>query len=159
MEFHPGRVDCAALARSVVELMRATGDEYGVELRSTDIHDGTAVWVDEQALRRILINLVSNALKFTPKGGRVTLALSAQDGMDLISVSDTGIGIPADKLNTLFEKFSQIAETRNKVREARGTGLGLVICKRIVEAHGGRIWVESVFKQGTTFAFTLARRH
>lgn len=157
MEFAPAAVDAGALARSVVEMMRGKGEEYGVSLSAGGVAPGSMVWADEQALRRVLANLVSNALKFTPQGGRVSVSLDVKDGADRIAVSDTGIGIPADKVHTLFQKFSQIAETKNKVRDARGTGLGLVICKQIVEAHGGKIWVESVYKQGTTFFFTLPR--
>ncbi len=155
MAFKPVPIDAAALAGSVVESMKARAAEYGVTLDGAGVSPGVKVVADEQALRRVLMNLVSNALKFTPKGGRVSIALASRDGLDRISVADSGIGIPADKMHTLFQKFSQVEETKNKVREARGTGLGLVICKQIVEAHGGTIGVESVYHKGTTFSFTL----
>ncbi|MBI4425584.1 MAG: HAMP domain-containing histidine kinase [Elusimicrobia bacterium] len=144
---------------SVIELMQVKADEFKVSLGREGIAEGLSVWSDEQALRRVLVNLVSNALKFTPSGGSVRIEWArAPDGADRLAVRDTGIGIPKDKLHRLFQKFSQIEETRNKVREAKGTGLGLVICKEIVEQHGGVIWVESEYQRGTSFLFTLPRR-
>ncbi|MBI5202314.1 MAG: HAMP domain-containing histidine kinase [Elusimicrobia bacterium] len=154
MELAPKPVGAGAAARSVLELVSARAAEYGVTLECA-VPEGATVTADPEGLKRVLINLVSNALKFTPKGGKVTVSLSSQDGHDRLSVTDTGIGIPADKVGTLFQKFVQVAETKNKVRETQGTGLGLVICKQIVEAHGGTIGVESEYKKGSTFWFTL----
>lgn len=149
-------VELTDLARAVLELMKPKADEYRVALESR-VPDGSVVWADEQALRRVLVNLISNALKFTPGGGRVALAYSTRPEGDRIEVSDTGIGIPGDRLPGIFQKFFQVEETKNKVREARGTGLGLVICKQFVEAHGGTIGVRSVFREGTTVFFMLPR--
>ncbi|MBI4347475.1 MAG: HAMP domain-containing histidine kinase [Elusimicrobia bacterium] len=156
MEFAPKPVDAHAAARAVLDLNSARAAEYGVALECA-VPEGASVTADPEGLKRVLINLVSNALKFTPKGGKVTVGLASVNGSDRISVSDTGIGIPEDKLGLLFRKFSQVAETKNKVREAAGTGLGLVICKQIVEAHGGTIGVESVYRKGTTFFFHLPK--
>ncbi|MBI5200708.1 MAG: HAMP domain-containing histidine kinase, partial [Elusimicrobia bacterium] len=154
MEYRPAAVDLKTLAHDVASLMKPQADEYGVALDVSGVREETVVWADERALKRVLVNLASNALKFTPAGGKVSIAHAAADGLDRVSVSDTGIGVPAEKLTLLFKKFSQIPETKNKVRPARGTGLGLVICKQIVEAHGGSIGVESEFGKGTTFSFT-----
>jgi len=156
MELAPKLLDAHAATRAVLELVEARAAEYGVGLECA-VPEGAQVTADPDGLKRVLINLVSNALKFTPKGGRVTVSLASANGHDRVSVSDTGIGIPADKLGSLFQKFSQVAETKNKVRETQGTGLGLVICKQIVEAHGGTIGVESVYQKGTTFFFSLPR--
>ena len=136
--------------------MRVKGDEFGVALDAQGIPPGTSIMCDEEGLRRVLLNLVSNALKFTPAKGSVFLEYARlPTGEDRLTVRDTGIGIPKDKIETLFQKFSMVLETRNKVRDSKGTGLGLVICKQIVEAQGGRIWVESVYNEGTSFHFTF----
>ena len=156
MAVKPAELDLAASVGSVLELLRPKAAEFGVALKAA-VAPGVMVRADEALLRRLLVNLVSNALHFTPQGGTVSVAHAATGNGDKISVSDTGIGIPADKLGALFKKFSQVAETKNKVRHVPGTGLGLVICKQIVEAHGGAITVESVYGKGSTFAFTLPR--
>ncbi|MEK7383807.1 MAG: HAMP domain-containing sensor histidine kinase [Elusimicrobiota bacterium] len=156
MELNRRPLALRACVQPAVELLEVKAREFGVRLEYSQIPESAVVLADEQGLRRVLHNLISNALKFTPQGGQVSILWAcAKDGQDCIAVKDTGIGIPADKLNSLFGKFCQIAETKNKVRESRGTGLGLVICKGIVEAHGGRIGVESEYKKGTTFYFTL----
>ncbi|BAC88755.1 sensor histidine kinase [Gloeobacter violaceus] len=104
---------------------------------------------DRQQLRRVLVNLVDNALKFTPAGGRVHLRLEPFEGAVRVAVRDTGRGIPPEKSVLLFVRFAQ-AESY-----ATGTGLGLYLCRQVVEAHGGRIWAESEPGLGSTFYFTL----
>ena len=147
------------MSDEVVEMARSIADEYKVRLSDSEVPAQARVWADEQALRRVLTNLVFNALKFTPGGGTVGILHSKDpDGADLLAVRDTGIGIPADKLKMLFRKFTQIEETQDKVRKTKGCGLGLVICKEFVEAHGGRIWADSEYQKGTTFYFTLPPR-
>jgi signal transduction histidine kinase len=115
---------------------------------------------DRARLAQVLDNLVSNGLKFTPSGGRVEVRLSAQDGAALLEVQDTGVGIPMDEQEHLFERFFRSSNaTENAIP---GTGLGLTITKAIVERHGGRIEVESAENAGTTVRVRLplgARRH
>jgi signal transduction histidine kinase len=142
-------------AKSVIELLQVKADEYGVRLNHANVPPQATVWADEDLLRRVLTNLVANALKFTPKNGQVFIEWTRQSSGDRIAVRDTGIGIPEDKIHTLFQKFAQIDETRDVVRATKGTGLGLVICKELVEAHGGQIGVESRYRHGTTFSLTL----
>ena len=108
---------------------------------------------DARRLEQVINNLLSNALKFTPAGGEIQLSSAGDDANATVWIRDTGIGIAADEIGYLFEKYKQT--TSGKTSEQKGTGLGLVICKMIVEAHGGRIWVESAEGKGTTFAFTL----
>lgn len=159
MEFVKQPVALRECAEKAVELMKVKADEFGVLLECGKIPANAVVSADEQALKRVLFNLVSNSLKFTPKGGTVSIEWGlTKEGADFVAVRDTGIGIPKEKLHTLFQKFSQIAETKNVVRESKGTGLGLVISKEIVEGHGGRIWVESVYQKGTSFLFTLPKQ-
>ena len=156
MRFSPSVVDLQSEVDGVIELLKVRADQIHVRLDAALLPELTQVYADPQAFRRVLQNLVSNALKFTPAEGTVTVkAYRGKINEIVIAVSDTGIGIPKDRLSDLFKKFSQIPETLNKVRPSGGTGLGLVICKEIVEGHGGRIWVESVAGQGTTFLFTL----
>lgn len=109
---------------------------------------------DEDKLRRTLVNLIGNAIKFTPRGGTVTVGASCGSAHDLLFfVRDTGEGIPADALERIFEKFGQV-ENRRAGRKM-STGLGLTFCKLAVEAHGGRIWAESTPGVGSIFFFTL----
>ncbi len=113
--------------------------------------------VDQARLQQIIINLVGNAIKFTEEGDisiQVTTTESiSEKGQILFIVKDTGIGIPSEKMNLLFDRFSQIEADRS--RKYQGTGLGLAISKRLIEAMGGRIWVQSTEGTGTTFYFTL----
>ena len=109
---------------------------------------------DEDKLRRTLVNLIGNAIKFTPRGGTITVGASCGSANDLLFfVRDTGEGIPADALERIFEKFGQV-ESRQAGRKM-STGLGLTFCKLAVEAHGGRIWAESTPGVGSVFFFTL----
>jgi signal transduction histidine kinase len=109
---------------------------------------------DSEKLQRTLVNLLSNAIKFTPSGGTVAVSASAGDrGEMLFAVRDTGEGIPKESFDRIFEKFGQV-ESRKSGRRM-STGLGLTFCKMAVEAHGGRIWVESELGKGTTFFFAL----
>ncbi|MFH1073620.1 MAG: ATP-binding protein, partial [Candidatus Firestonebacteria bacterium] len=114
------------------------------------------VYADGNKLKQIVTNLMSNAMKFTPPGGKVSvIANTVENGFVVAGVRDTGIGIPADKLASVFDKFTQVKEAQQLSKKIKGTGLGLNIAKNIVELHGGKIWVESKEEQGTTFFFTI----
>lgn len=111
---------------------------------------------DPTKLRQVVQNLVSNAVKYSPSGGRVRITVGEFSNDELIlTVSDEGIGIPADQMERLFKKFSRVDTA--EAREIKGSGLGLWICREIVGAHGGRIWVETEFGKGSTFKFTLKK--
>jgi two-component system phosphate regulon sensor histidine kinase PhoR len=112
-----------------------------------------AVWADREALVTILDNLVDNALKYTPDGGRISVRWSAADGFGILEVEDTGVGIPEDDQPRVFERFYRVDKAR--ARELGGTGLGLSIVKHLVETMGGTIGVESTPGRGSTFWFTL----
>jgi two-component system cell cycle sensor histidine kinase PleC len=106
-----------------------------------------ALYADERALKQILINLVSNAVKFTPQGGRIeVIADRAPDGFFRLAVRDDGPGIPRAKLDTIFEPFSQVDNHFD--RQAGGTGLGLALVKGVAELHGGRAWIKSDVNHG-----------
>jgi len=117
--------------------------------------DMAPLCVDADKLRRVLVNLLGNAVKFTPDAGAITvIAQTSADGREIVlRVQDTGEGIPTEAFGRIFEKFGQV-ETR-KAGKTMSTGLGLTFCKLVVEAHSGRIWVESQPGQGSTFSFTL----
>jgi len=107
---------------------------------------------DERKIRQVVLNLLSNAIKFTPEGGRIDVAAAPKDASVEISVSDTGIGIAPDDQEQVFEEFRQVGTAEKK---AEGTGLGLTLCRKFIELHGGRIWVTSQVGVGSTFTFTI----
>jgi len=112
-----------------------------------------ALPADREQLSWVITNLVSNALRYTPAGGKVTISAGREDGMAQISVADSGRGIPAEALETIFEKFVQVKQSHDATPGS--VGLGLAIAKEVVEAHGGRIWVTSEMGKGSTFFFTI----
>jgi GAF domain-containing protein len=110
---------------------------------------------DERKVKQVLLNLLSNALKFTPEGGRVDVRAGTADGLAEISVTDTGVGIAPEDQEVVFEEFRQVGTAAKKVE---GTGLGLALSRKFIELHGGRIWVKSQVGAGSTFTFTLPVR-
>jgi signal transduction histidine kinase len=154
------RLDLASLdLREVINELRETmllplAKEKEIELVETFPADLPFVKADRAKLRRILLNLLSNALKFTQKGGRVEIRAEQQDKERVsVSVSDTGVGIAPEDLARLFDKYEQ---TRSRAtRGEKGTGLGLYITKQLVELHGSEITVTSEPSKGSTFSFTL----
>ena len=156
MEFFPAPVDLPRTITETLALLRVKAAEFGLSLEAEASEGLPDALVDVQALKRILINLVSNAMKCTPAGGKITVQTSlAEDGKLHVTVRDTGIGIPPDKMHRLFSKFALIHRQEALPRQALGTGLGLRICKEIVEWHGGRIWVESEEGKGTAIHATF----
>jgi len=115
-----------------------------------DIPEGLLVYADRNRLHDIFVNLLSNAFKFTPEGGKVSIIANQKGDDTFHEIRDTGIGIPEDKLQKIFEEFYQVEGGKYG-----GTGLGLSIAKRVIEEHGGRIWVESWPGKGSAFYFTL----
>jgi signal transduction histidine kinase len=112
------------------------------------------VYADENRIYQVLLNLVGNALQYTPQGGRVEITADYAEGEVFITVTDTGIGIPKEHLENIFTRFYRVDKSRS--RAGGGSGIGLTISKHLVEAHGGRIWVEDNQSQkGSVFAFTL----
>jgi signal transduction histidine kinase len=107
---------------------------------------------DERRIRQVVFNLLSNAVKFTPDGGTVDVSAARLNGEVRVSVSDTGPGIAPLDRERIFEEFQQ---TEAGIAQREGTGLGLALSKRLVELHGGRIWVDSEPDTGSTFTFTL----
>jgi signal transduction histidine kinase/GGDEF domain-containing protein len=131
-------------------------DGKSIKLQVEVPPEGPAIYGDREKVEQILTNLVGNALKFTPEGGEIVISVKPYDGdgnMMAIAVKDSGIGIPSDQLDKIFEKFHQVEGSLQ--RSVGGTGLGLAITKGLVEAHQGKIFVESEVGKGSTFTFTL----
>jgi len=114
------------------------------------------VRADERKIRQVVLNLLSNAIKFTPEGGRIEVGAVPRDVSVEVSVSDTGIGIAPEDQDAVFEEFRQVGTAEKK---AEGTGLGLTLCRKFIELHGGRIWVTSQVGVGSTFTFTIPVRY
>ena len=144
-------VPAAALLLSAAERMHAQVERAGLVLRLDSAQDITEVWADPPRLEQVLVNLIHNAVKFTPPGGEVVLAAQTESDFVRFSVRDSGVGIPAEDLERIFERFYKA----DRARSGGGTGLGLSIARHLVEAHGGRIWAESAEGQGSTFYFTI----
>ena len=146
----PKPVPAGTLLGEAVEMLRTLAAGSTIELVLTPSNDLPSVLADQVRVQQVLSNLIGNAIKFTPKGGRITVHGETAETHVRVAVSDTGPGIAADQLPHIFAQYWQGART-----DRRGIGLGLAIAKGIVEAHNGRIWVESVVGQGSTFYFTL----
>ena len=109
------------------------------------------VLADAARVQQVAVNLLHNAIKFTPQDGRIILKAQPQEGTILFSVQDSGIGLSAEDLPRIFERFYKV----DRARATSGTGLGLAIARHLVEAHGGKIWAESELGKGSTFFFTI----
>jgi signal transduction histidine kinase len=145
--FHIG-----AVIEEGLSSVRPRATAKSVEIR-TDVSIPTPVFADRVRFKQILHNLLTNAIKFTPDGGKVWVEAAPRDRFAEVSVSDTGIGIPEDQRQSVFDKFYQVRTATAGVLE--GTGLGLAITKRLVEQHGGRIWLKSETGNGSSFTFTI----
>jgi len=152
LQLQKERVDLGEVAEDVWRSLGRMAEEKG--LRFTFQGDGeVAVWGDKDRLRQLLVNLVDNALKYTPPGGEVRLRVERDDTLALLTVQDTGEGIPPEDQERVFERFYRVDKARS--RQRGGTGLGLSICKWIAEAHGGKISLESEVGKGSTFVVQL----
>ncbi len=154
MEIDPAPADMRQLVEKIIQTLKPLGSEKNVELSCDLPEDSVEAVIDADKVERLTVNLISNALKFTPENGRVKVSLEKSEKDFTVAVADTGIGIPPDQIETIFGKFSQLKEHQKHSR-IKGTGIGLSIAKAIVEAHGGKIWVESKENEGTVFYYTI----
>jgi signal transduction histidine kinase len=128
-------------------------DEKNVEIKA-DIHYSGTVYCDQRRIDQVITNMIKNAIDFVPADtGKIMLRASQKENKIVVSVEDNGTGIPLDKIDSLFKKFYQIDTTMT--RKHGGTGLGLAISKGIIEAHGGKMWVDKKYTGGAKFIFTL----
>jgi signal transduction histidine kinase len=150
------------LARKVLGRIEPLANQHAITLQLDAPPDLAPIYADGGRLERVLLNLLDNALKFTPEEGQITVTVSDQGSETLICVSDTGPGVPPAERERIFERFYQV--DNSSTRKHGGTGLGLAICKHIVEMHRGRIWVEEANKEvmadngpGSRFCFTISQ--
>lgn len=150
--FDRQRLNFVEIINQASELFSNAGEKYRIIFKS---NPGDPIFIDgdHDKLLQVMSNLLSNAIKYSPQGGEITVKAFAQDGMLQASVSDHGLGIPEEARIKLFSKFFRV--DNDDRREIGGTGLGLAICKEIVQAHKGKIWVESTYGEGSTFYFTV----
>jgi two-component system phosphate regulon sensor histidine kinase PhoR len=148
----PAPFDLTMSIEKNLEALRIEAEKKNIKL-VFEVIDGrtAAVHADVTQIDRVLVNLLDNSIKYTNPGGTITVTLSDRDKDILVQIADTGTGIPEEHLPHLFNPFYRITE------DSKGSGLGLAIVKTIVETNGGRIWVDSIYGKGSTFAFTLPK--
>lgn len=152
MELELSDFDLPSTIESTLILVRDRAVRRGIALERTVDQRLGMIRADERKVKQVLLNLLSNALKFTPESGKIEVRAAVSDGVAEISVTDTGVGITPEEQEAVFEEFRQVGPASKKVE---GTGLGLAISRKFIELHGGKIWVKSQVGAGSTFAFTL----
>jgi signal transduction histidine kinase len=146
-------VNLSALIHEILVERSIQASKRQILLRSQIEGELPTVWVDPRRFNQVLSNLINNALKFSDDGGEIEVGASHGSGNEVkVWVKDKGVGIDSDEIGQIFENYHQVSSGRNSGQ--KGTGLGLVICKKIVEAHGGRIWGESQEGKGATVFFS-----
>jgi len=153
LEMEPAEVSLGDLLQNSLTMVKEKALKHGIELSLKLENEIPHIYADERLVKQVVFNLLSNAVKFTPDGGRVGIEAVKEDEHIRITVWDTGIGIKEEDKEKLFKEFQQLDSGRDK--RYQGTGLGLALSKRLVEMHGGRIWVESEEGKGSRFNFTL----
>jgi len=156
MELELTDFDLPTALDSALTLVRERAGRRGITLEATVDERLGEVRADERKIRQVVLNLLSNAIKFTPEGGRIEVRAVPEDGFVEVSVRDTGVGIATADQEAVFEEFRQVGTS---VAKQEGTGLGLTLCRKFVELHGGRIWVDSQVGVGSTFTFTIPAHH
>lgn len=150
LELQP--ISLLALITDTVNRLRLLAEQYNITLELDAPAELPSIQGDGNKLERVLDNLLDNALKYTPEGGLITVAVRPVNGQVEVRVTDTGTGIPPEYQGRIFERFTRVPGSEGR---RRGLGWGLAFCRSVIEAHGGRIWLESEVGQGSTFAFTI----
>jgi signal transduction histidine kinase len=155
MELHFDNIDLSVLAEDCARLLAQKARDAGIQMMMEVPESGIPLRGDPRAIKQIVLNLLSNALKFTPRGGHIWMKAHYDDTRVALSVRDDGIGIPADALPRLGHAFEQVAT--DPMLSKNGTGLGLALVNALAKKHGGDMRIESVESEGTTVTVTLAR--
>ena len=153
MELDPAELKLIPILEHGLAMVRERAERSGISLELRTEPDVDTVWADELKLKQLVLNLLTNAVKFTEAGGSVTVTARKNGDVSEVTVRDTGIGIADDERERIFEAFQRGGRVVRTTTE--GTGLGLTLSKRIVELHGGRLWIESVLGEGSLFGFSL----
>jgi len=151
IRIQPKPVDLNSLVREVVERAQASSEKH--RLRTELDQALPIINADPDRLIQVISNLVSNAVKYSPDGGEVTISTAADNGQVHVAVRDQGVGIPPEFISRVFGRYERFENS--KTSKVVGTGLGLAISRQIIELHGGKIWVESKVGSGSTFEFTV----
>jgi signal transduction histidine kinase len=146
-------LDLKNIIEEVLDLLSGQLKEKQIDFSFRISEDVNIIFADRSQIARVFINIISNAIKFTPQKGKITISSHKLDKAMQIDIADTGCGIPEEMQEAIFEEFYRVDNPINQ--EVKGTGLGLTLVKRIIEAHNGKIWVESKLNAGATFSFTL----
>ncbi|MDZ4230507.1 MAG: PAS domain-containing sensor histidine kinase [Dehalococcoidales bacterium] len=152
LQVNPSPLDPKPLLRAIADEMTALVSSSGQSLFLALAHSMSRVWADEERLRQVVLNLLINASKFTPEGGKITLRAREDSNSLIVEVQDTGRGIPEEEQSRIFQPYHRQITDREHLS---GLGLGLSLCKYLVELHGGKIWVESQVGKGSTFGFSI----
>lgn len=152
LQLDPKEVDALQLLHEIAEDMAVVVSDNGQSLVLALAPSLPLVWADEERLRQVVLNLLINASKFTPEGGKITLKAREKDGALVVEVQDTGQGISEEEQQRLFQPYHRQINDRERLS---GLGLGLALCKYLVELHGGKIWVASQVGKGSTFGFSV----
>jgi signal transduction histidine kinase len=155
MELELTEFDLANAIENALMLIRERAGRRSIALHTSIDNQLGQIQADERKVRQVVLNLLSNAIKFTPEGGRIDVHAAPKDESVEVSVTDTGVGIAPEDQEAVFEEFRQVGTAEKK---AEGTGLGLTLCRKFIELHGGRIWVRSQEGVGSTFTFTIPVR-
>jgi len=155
MELNRNVININAVAEEVIKSLQTQANEKNILIKNLLPSDLSSVYADTDKILQVMTNLVDNAIKFTPKGGQVTIEGKMVNNQVQISIIDTGIGIAQENLSLIFEKFKRVELPTTP--QVRGSGLGLSICKAIIEMHHGKIWVESKVGEGSNFTFSLPK--
>jgi signal transduction histidine kinase len=155
MDLHAEDMPVTQALQEVTAILEPMARQQGLQLKMVGAAEVGVIKADRSKFKQVLYNLLSNAVKFTPAPGSITVTVKDSAEQLTVSVEDTGIGMKAEDLPKLFREFEQI--DGSYTRRYQGTGLGLALCRRFVEMHGGRIWAESEFGKGSTFTFTIPR--
>jgi GAF domain-containing protein len=155
MELELTDFDLPTALDNALTLVRERAGRRGIALQMNVDSRLGQIQGDERKIRQVVLNLLSNAIKFTPEGGRIEVLAAPKDGSVEVSVADTGVGIAPGDQEAVFEEFRQVGTADKKVE---GTGLGLTLCRKFIELHGGKIWVKSQIGEGSTFTFTVPVR-
>ena len=151
MTLNRERTDINAIVAEAAQRLASSAARHPIRLNLDP--ELPLIEIDKDKINQVLLNLLSNAVKYSPEGGEIAVSTRVEGQMVHVFVRDSGMGIPADSLEKVFERFSRLES--GATRYIQGTGLGLPISRQIIEMHGGRAWVESTLGEGSVFQFTL----